>query len=75
MVNEEIEKKILGLCYEAYFENYLIGIEERKIFEQIKVDKNEVTKALDRLSNEYLIYRDDLKPVILEFEKMRSLLL
>jgi len=52
--------RILGILYDKYFENYIVGMMNRDITKHVESDENEISKAVKLLENEYLIVRDSL---------------
>lgn len=76
MVDQNLATRILGVLYNKWFENYIVGIFPRNIVTCIEGDKNEILKAVQFLQNEYLIELDDLtyRITTIGIEKYETLL-
>ena len=59
MIDLSLATKILGVLYEKYFQNYIIGVLWRNMDTIVEGDKNEISKAVQLLENEYLIENNE----------------
>ena len=59
MVDLKIETKVLGILYEKWWQNAVIGYTEKEIFEKINADENRVSQALQILESQYYIVQED----------------
>ena len=58
MIDLSLATEILGVLYEKYFQNHIIGISSRETDRVVKGEKNEISKAIQLLENKYFIEND-----------------
>lgn len=59
MFDGKLAGKILGVFYERYFENYVIGIPHRGLETIVDAEKTEIVKTIKRLETENMIWYDN----------------
>lgn len=59
MIDTKFAAKILGVFYEKYFENYVLGVSPRGIETIVDAEKTEIIKTIKRLETEGMIWLGD----------------
>ena len=59
MVDTKFAAKVLGVFYEKYFENYVLGVSPRGIETIVDAEKTEIIKTIKRLETEGMIWLGD----------------
>lgn len=59
MIDTKFAAKVLGVFYEKYFENYVLGISHRGIETIVDAEKTEIIKTIKRLETEGMIWLGD----------------
>ena len=59
MVDEKFAGDVLGVFYEKWFEDYVIGVPHRNLGTIVEGDKNEILKMIELLESKGMIWNDD----------------